>query len=154
MTTTRPRTRARATLAAVSAAVLVAVGLVVAPVGVAAAAPGVVTLVGSLQNELGCAGDWDPGCATTDLASTSTAGVFAADFTVPAGSWEYKVAFEHGWDGAVGLDGGASNIPLTIGGPATLRFSYNSSTQRVAVTPLNPETSSGLPDAPPVPSAS
>ena len=30
-------------------------------------APSSVTIAGSLQSELGCAGDWDPACAATHL---------------------------------------------------------------------------------------
>ena len=48
--------------------------------------------------------------------ATDTAGVYAAEFTVPAGSWEYKVAVNDSWDEAYGLNGGGDNIPLTVGG--------------------------------------
>ena len=82
---------------------LVIVGLAVAAVGVAtlpspqAAAdhtplPGTVTLVGSLQSELGCPGDWQPECDATHLQPVAgEPGVFRGTFTVPAGGFEYKV---------------------------------------------------------------
>lgn len=137
MTAARARSRtSRSLLALLAAAALTVTGLVATPGAPAAAAPGVVTLVGSLQSKAGCAADWDPSCAATDLAPTSTAGVYAADLTLPGGSYEYKIAFDRGWDGAVGLDGGAANIPLVTGGTEQLRFSYDVSTQRVTVTPL------------------
>ena len=33
----------------------------------ASSSPSSVTLAGSFQSELGCPGDWDPGCTVTDL---------------------------------------------------------------------------------------
>ena len=30
--------------------------------------PGIVTIVGDLQSEIGCPGDWDPACAATYLS--------------------------------------------------------------------------------------
>lgn len=94
-------------------------------------------LVGSLQSELGCAEDWAPGCAETELAATATPGVFAAEFTIPAGSYEYKVAANDGWDAAWGLDGGGDNIPLTVAGDATVRVSFDETVQRVGLELLS-----------------
>ncbi|WP_158277240.1 pullulanase-type alpha-1,6-glucosidase [Serinibacter arcticus] len=102
----------------------------------AAAAVRTFTLVGSLQSELGCAGDWDPTCGATLLAETATPGVYAADFEVPAGSWEYKIAVDGAWDEAYGLEGGAENAPLTLGGTTTLRVTFDDTTKRVGLTPL------------------
>ena len=85
-----------------------------------------VTLVGSLQSELGCAGDWDPTCAATYLDLDANDDVFQRTFTVPAGGYEYKVALNNSWDenyGAHAAPGGA-NIPLTADGSAT-KFYYD-----------------------------
>src|SRR5688500_12175800 len=98
----RPLSRALAALTAVAVA---GVGLVAAVGTSAAAADRTVALVGSLQSERGCAEDWQPACAQTELAPTSTADVYAADFTVPAGEYEYKVAINDSWDEAYGKDG-------------------------------------------------
>ena len=114
----RPLSRA---LAALTAAAVAGVGLVAAVGTPAAAADRTVALVGSLQGELGCPDDWQPACAETELAPTGTAGVYAADFTVPAGSYEYKVAIDDSWDEAYGKDGGDANIPLVVAGPSSLR---------------------------------
>ena len=56
---------------AVAAAVALACAAV-APLAHAdhTSAPGSVFLVGSLQSELGCSGDWDPACASTALTDT------------------------------------------------------------------------------------
>ena len=118
-----------ATLAA--AALIVSGGAVaIAP---AAAAERTFALVGSLQSELGCSADWQPECAATELTTTDAAGVYAAEFEVPAGSYEYKVAANDTWDEAYGLNGGGDNIPLTIAGPATLRFVFDDNSKRVGV---------------------
>jgi Pullulanase X25 domain len=49
-------------------------------------APSAVTVVGNLQDELGCLGDWDPGCADTGLTYDAGDDAWQATFTVPAGS--------------------------------------------------------------------
>ncbi len=97
-----------------------------------------VTLVGSLQDELGCAKDWDPACDATTLAKTGD-GTYATTSTVPAGSYEYKVALNGSWDvnyGAGGAKDGA-NIVLELPGPARFSFSYDDATHLITATPLD-----------------
>src|SRR5688572_21614532 len=126
--------RARSWFALVVSGALAASGLAVIP-GLAAAAeePRTFALVGSLQSELGCAGDWAPDCAETELTATGTAGVYAADFTVPAGTWEYKVAVNDSWDEAYGLNGGGDNIPLTVAGDTPVRVVFDDNLKRVGL---------------------
>ncbi|MFD7310182.1 pullulanase-type alpha-1,6-glucosidase [Promicromonospora sp. NPDC059942] len=133
------RRRAGAGLAAV--ALLASLGLAAST---SAAAAGVVplatqdrtaALVGSLQDELGCAADWDPACADTELVAQGD-GTFVAEFEVPAGTYEYKVALDDAWDESYGRDGGAENAPLHLEGPARVRVSYDDTTHRTALTPL------------------
>ena len=93
--------------------------------------PGVVALVGSLQSELGCPGDWQPECASTRLQPVAgSPGVFRGTFDLnPAGAYEYKVALNGSWDenyGAGGAPGGA-NIPLAAPG-GELTFTYDHAT--------------------------
>ena len=128
----RARAARRALPALLTTAALALSGAVV-PILPAVAADRTVALVGSLQSELGCAADWAPDCATTELAPTDAAGVYAAEFEVPAGAYEYKVALNDTWDEAYGLDGGGDNIPLTVAGPATLRFVFDDTRKRVGV---------------------
>ncbi|WP_067195166.1 pullulanase-type alpha-1,6-glucosidase [Microbacterium sp. XT11] len=120
-------------LLAVSALLATALTAAGAGATTASAADRTVALVGDLQSELGCAADWAPDCAATELAPTGAAGVYSAAFEVPAGSYEYKVALNDSWDEAYGLDGGGDNIPLTVAGPATLRFTYDDTLHRVGV---------------------
>ena len=51
-------------------------------------APSSVTIAGSLQDELGCPGDWQPECAATHLAYDGDDDVWQGVFSLPAGSWE------------------------------------------------------------------
>jgi len=95
--------------------------------------PGSVTLVGSLQSELGCPGDWQPECDATHLQPVvGEPGLFRGTFAVPAGGFEYKVAINESFDenyGAGGAQGGA-NIALTApGGEVT--FTYDHATHLI-----------------------
>src|SRR5205814_1025198 len=112
-------------LAALAAlAVLLALGLGPAAV----TAPTSVTLAGDFQSELGCPGDWDPACTATDLAATD--GLFAGAFTIPAGSYQYKAALDHGWNESYGLNGGSANIPLAAPG-GRVAFVFDPAAHRV-----------------------
>ena len=130
--------RRRSALSVASLSALVVAGLAV-PLAAAptagAAAPRTATLVGSLQDELGCPGDWQPGCTKTDLTLQPGTTTYAAEFRVPAGSYELKVAIDHTWDESYGQDGG--NVPLVLAGPATIRFTYDDTTHAVGVAPTD-----------------
>lgn len=86
-----------------------------------------VTIAGSLQSELGCAGDWDPACAATHLAYDASDDVWQNSFSVPAGSWEYKAALDDAWDenyGQHAVPNGA-NIPLNLASQTSVKFYYD-----------------------------
>uniref|UniRef100_UPI0035662CA0 pullulanase X25 domain-containing protein n=1 Tax=Actinotalea sp. TaxID=1872145 RepID=UPI0035662CA0 len=102
-------TRALALLTSIGVA---AVGVAV-PLAPAAAAATTIALVGDLQSELGCPGDWQPECAATELVPAGD-GTWSAEFDVPAGTWQYKVAYDDDWAESYGRDGGGDNAPLTI----------------------------------------
>ncbi|KGN43072.1 alpha-1,6-glucosidase [Knoellia aerolata DSM 18566] len=105
----------------------------------AAAETTTVALVGSLQSEIGCPEDWKPECAASELARVGDTTAYTKTFTVPAGTYEYKVALNDTWTvnyGAGGvLDGG--NLPLVLEAPATLTFTYDDATHLVSLTPQN-----------------
>ena len=52
--------------------------------------PTSVTVAGSLQDEAGCPGEWDPACAATHLAYDDNDDVWQGTFRLPAGDYEYK----------------------------------------------------------------
>ncbi|TDD71963.1 pullulanase-type alpha-1,6-glucosidase [Jiangella aurantiaca] len=102
--------------------------------------PDTVTLVGSLQSELGCAGDWDPACDATELTRTST-GTYESAVTLEPGSYEFKVALNGGWDENYGAGGVANgpNLPLVLEADAEVTFSYDHASHRIAVAPTHPQ---------------
>src|SRR6266542_273369 len=89
-------------------------------------APTAVTIVGELQSELGCSGDWDPACAATHLTYDANDTVWQGSFTPPAGSYQYKAALNNSWDENYGLHAapGGGNIALTATG-GSVKFYYS-----------------------------
>jgi hypothetical protein len=106
--------------------------------GSAAAAERTVTVVGSLQSELGCSGDWQPECTATELARVGDSTAYRGVFAVPAGSFELKVVVNRSWAENYGEDGakGGANIPLVLEGPARLELSYDDETHRIGIAPV------------------
>jgi glycosidase/chitodextrinase len=92
--------------------------------------PASVTIAGNLQSELGCAGDWDPACASTHLAYDANDDAWQRTFSVPAGSHEYKAALNDSWDENYGLNATANgaNIPLNLAAPTSVKFYYDHDT--------------------------
>ena len=122
-------------LAVPTTAVGLALG-VIAPYAASAShtpEPSVVALVGTLQSEVGCPGDWQPECPQSRLQPVAgSPDLYRATFDVPAGSYEYKVALNSGWDenyGAGGTAGGANLALNATGGPVT--FTYSHLTHRI-----------------------
>src|SRR6266508_1016950 len=73
--------------------------------------PTSVTIAGSLQSEMGCAGDWDPACAASHLTFYAGDDAWQGSFALPAGAYEYKAALNNAWDENYGLNaspGGAN----------------------------------------------
>ncbi|GIG35283.1 alpha-1,6-glucosidase [Cellulomonas pakistanensis] len=121
-----PRSARRRALALLAAAALLLSGATTAgaegPDGPeAAAAPtaafATVSVPGSHNTAMGCPGDWQPGCAAAELAERPD-GVWEGTFALPPGDYEYKVAFDGGWDGALGLGGdpAGANVAYTVPG--------------------------------------
>lgn len=140
---TEPRRGAgRKAAAALSLFSLIATGLVAVPLAAQAAdEPASYRLVGSLQNELGCAADWEPACED-GLLTAAEGGMFALTAPVPAGDYEFKVLAGDSWEsqawgrgGATGPD--AANIRLTTEGDATLQFVFDPETGRTTVVPTD-----------------
>ena len=136
----RPEEKAmsRRSLIAVPLAVLTALALGALPAPASAATTSV-TLAGSLQSELGCAEDWAPACAATALTAAAGSTTYTGEFSLPAGSFEFKVALNGTWDENYGADGvlNGDNVPLVLGGPTRLSFSYDDTTHLVSYAPLD-----------------
>ena len=96
--------------------------------------PSTVTLVGSLQDELGCAEDWAPACGATRLEHRDD-GTWSGTFSVPAGTHEIKIALDGGWEESYGADGGDANIPVVLSHEAALEVAYDHGSHRVSVAP-------------------
>src|SRR3954470_6043090 len=92
--------------------------------------PTSVTIAGSLQSELGCPGDWDPGCALTNLVFDANDGVWQGTFSVPAGGYEYKAALNGGWDEnyGAGAQPNGTNLALSLGTDRSVKFYYDHET--------------------------
>jgi pullulanase len=77
----------------------------------------IATVPGSYQSEIGCSGDWDPGCFRSWLQDVNETSIYSfSTGAIPAGSYEAKVALNGSWDvnyGAGGVQNGA-NIAFTV----------------------------------------
>lgn len=100
--------------------------------------PTTVTLVGSLQDELGCVDDWAPACAESALVPGDD-GSWELDAELPAGTFAWKVALDGSWEENYGAGGeaGGADLPLVLEHPARLRFTYDDASHRVAVEPVD-----------------
>ena len=89
--------------------------------------PSTVTIPGSLQSELGCAGDWQPDCAATGLTFDAVDRVWQGTFNVPSGAWEYKAAINNSWDENYGANAqrNGANIGLALAAPRAVKFYYD-----------------------------
>jgi hypothetical protein len=95
--------------------------------------PTSVTIVGSLQSELGCLDDWQPDCAATHLAFDPADNVWQGTFNVPAGNFEYKTALNDSWDENYGQNAtsNGANIPLDLSEAKAVKFYYSHETHWV-----------------------
>ena len=92
---------------------------------------------GDFQSELGCSGDWDPGCLRSWLQDIDGDGIYTFETTaLPAGGYQGKVAINEAWDenyGAGGVPGGA-NIPFFVPfDNAKVTFEYDSASHVLTI---------------------
>jgi glycosidase len=93
---------------------------------------------GSFQSELGCTGDWDPGCLRSWLQDVDGDGTYTFETAaLPAGNYEAKVAINESWDENYGQGGALNgpNIPFTVPvSNARVTFSYHALSHLLTVT--------------------
>ncbi len=97
-----------------------------------------VTVPGSHNAAMGCAGDWQPGCELAAL-TLGEDGIYTGTFDLPAGDYEYKVAVGGSWDenyGAGGVPGGDNVAYHHDGGEIT--FFYDPRTHQFTSTAQGP----------------
>ncbi|WP_035776770.1 alpha-amylase family glycosyl hydrolase [Arthrobacter sp. H5] len=88
--------------------------------------PGAVSVPGSLNSEIGCAGDWLPDCDQAQLTLEAD-GMWRLTVDLPAGNYEFKAAINRSWDESYGVGGGGTNISLVHdGGPVTFTYDHGS----------------------------
>ncbi|MCP4420231.1 MAG: pullulanase-type alpha-1,6-glucosidase [Chloroflexi bacterium] len=100
----------------------------------AAPFPEVVVIPGTIQSVLGCAGDWEPGCANSGLIFSEEDQLWLGSFDIPAGEYEYKVALNETWDVNFGQDAtpGGANISLMLDQDSSVDFFFDNKTGWVA----------------------
>jgi pullulanase-type alpha-1,6-glucosidase len=106
-------------------AAVVAVGGLVPGVPAAAAVDSV-SVPGTHNTAMGCAGDWQPDCSQARLSLDPNDGVWKGTFQLPAGTYQYKAAINGSWDenyGAGGAPGGADISYQTPGGSVSFYYS-------------------------------
>jgi hypothetical protein len=99
-------------------------------------------LASDFQSEIGCTGDWDPGCLRSWLQDPDGDGIytFATD-ELPPGTWQLKIVHDEGWDENYGRDGvrNGANIMFMVPDIETLiTFAYDPSTHLLTITPQEP----------------
>ena len=101
-----------------------------------ALAPSSVNLPGSLESEAtaGACPDWDPGCPASAFVAQGNDVYLFNSATIPAGSYEYKVAINGSWTENYGADfkQDGPNIALNLASNQVVRFYYDHKTHYIA----------------------
>ncbi len=101
--------------------------------------PDTATIAGTMQSELGCSGDWMPGCEATNLTYDANSDVWKGTFNVTPGNDQdkmgprYKLALNGSWDWNYGKNAsqGGADIPLVVDGPIDVSFYYDNKTHNI-----------------------
>ncbi len=105
----------------------------------------IATAPGSFQSELGCSGDWDPGCLRSWLQDVDGDGFYTFSTTsIAVGNYEGKVAINESWDvnyGAGGVQNGPNIAFAVSAANSVVDFSYASTSHILTVTVTPPGAS-------------
>ncbi len=101
--------------------------------------PDTATIAGTMQSELGCSGDWMPGCEVTNLTYDANSDVWKGTFNVTPGNDQdkngprYKMALNGTWDLNYGKNAsrGGADIPLVVEAPIDVSFYYDNKSHLV-----------------------
>ena len=89
---------------------------------------------------MGCPADWSPDCDQAQLTLDPNDDVWKGTYTLPAGSYQYKVAIDKSWTENYGMgavrDG--ANIPLTVPPATPVTFYYDHATHWVSTNLQGP----------------
>src|SRR5829696_5747924 len=89
----------------------------------------IATVPGDFQSELGCSGDWDPGCLRSWLQDIDGDGTYIFETTaLPAGNYNSKVALNESWDVNYGQGGVQNGTDISFTVPANnakVTFKYD-----------------------------
>jgi arabinogalactan oligomer / maltooligosaccharide transport system substrate-binding protein len=94
---------------------------------------GMVNVPGSWQAAAGCPADWAPDCEVTAL--TEVDGLYVGTFTIPAGSYEAKVALDGSWAVNYGVDGIADgdNYTFELAEDGEVTFTFDPETKILTI---------------------
>jgi arabinogalactan oligomer / maltooligosaccharide transport system substrate-binding protein len=102
---------------------------------IAGALAGMVNLPGDYQDKAGCGGTWDPACQATAMKKGDD-GLYTLTVSLPAGSYQYKVAMDGAWTVNYGSDGkqDGPNYTLDLAADSKVTFTYDPDTHMVTTT--------------------
>ncbi|HSE10661.1 MAG TPA: pullulanase-type alpha-1,6-glucosidase, partial [Nocardioidaceae bacterium] len=101
--------------------------------------PDAVSMPGSHNSEIGCAGDWQPDCDQAQLSLDPKDEIWKGTVDIPAGDYEYKAAIDRSWDENYGAGGApnGSNIGLKAPG-GQVSFYYDHATHHITTDAQGP----------------
>lgn len=94
---------------------------------------GMVNIPGSYQEIVGCSNIWQPECSTTAMIQGGDGLWRSGPFRLPAGSYEFKVAFDGSWSTNYGNDGkqDGPNYSIVLNADSNVSFVFDPKTKLV-----------------------
>ena len=98
----------------------------------------IATVPGDYQQQLGCSGNWDPGCLRSWLEDPAGSGTYRFQTTaLRQGSYQAKVALDEGWAVNYGQGGAQNGANIVFSVPvdhARVTFAYNPTSHVLGIT--------------------